>query len=98
MKAAEERTERIRMESKTVKRKRNIVISVVSMCCCVALLVGVLLGVYILLPGMFFLPAVGTLLASFMIERVFKKYMPAKEETAEGEEETGQEKDEWYLE
>lgn len=62
------------------------------------LLVGVLLGCYVLLPGIFFLPAVATLLASFLIERVFKKYMPAKEEPAEGEEEVGQEKDEWYLE
>lgn len=62
------------------------------------LLVGVLLGCYILLPGIFFLPAVATLLASFLIEGVFKKYMPAKEEPAEGEEESGQEKDEWYLE
>lgn len=62
------------------------------------LLVGVLLGCYILLPGIFFLPVVGTLLASFLIERVFKKYMPAKEESEEGKEESGQEKDEWYLE
>ena len=62
------------------------------------LLVGVLLGCYILLPGIFFLPAIGTLLASFLMERIFKKYMPAKEETEEGEEEAGQEKDEWYLE
>ncbi len=62
------------------------------------LLIAVLLGCYILLPGMFFLPAVATLLASFLMERVFKKYMPAKEEVAEGEEEVGQEKDEWYLE
>lgn len=64
------------------------------------LLVGVLLGCYILLPGMFFLPAVATLLASFLIENVFKKYMPEKEEPeldAAGEE-IGQEKDEWYLE
>ena len=62
------------------------------------LFVGVLLGCYILLPGVFFLPVVGTLVASFLIERIFKKYMPAKEEPAEGEEETGQERDEWYLE
>ena len=62
------------------------------------LLVGVLLGCYVLLPGIFFLPAIGTLVSSFLIERVFKKYMPAKEEPAEGEEEAGQEKDEWYLE
>ena len=62
------------------------------------LLAGVLLGCYVLLPGIFFLPAVATLVASFLIESVFKKYMPAKEEPAEGEEENGQEKDEWYLE
>lgn len=62
------------------------------------LLVGTLLGCYILLPGMFFLPAVAVLLASFLIERVFKKYMPAKEEPAEGEEEGDHERDEWYLE
>lgn len=61
------------------------------------LLVALLLGCYILLPGIFFLPAIATLLASFFIEKVFKKYMPEKEEPAEGEE-TGQEKDEWYLE
>ena len=64
------------------------------------LAVGVLLGCYILLPGIFFLPAVATLLASFLIEKVFKKYMPEKEEPeldAAGEE-IGQEKDEWYLE
>lgn len=61
------------------------------------LLAGVLLGCYILQPGMFFLPAVGMLFASFLIERVFKKYMPAKEEPADGEEYVP-EKDEWYLE
>lgn len=70
------------------------------------LMVAVLLGSYILLPGIFFLPVCATLVASFLIERVFKKYMPAKEPTAEGVEgenaeygeENGQEKDEWYLE
>jgi len=64
------------------------------------LAVGVLLGCYLVLPGIFVLPAVATLLASFMIEKVFKKYMPEKEEPeldATGEE-IGQEKDEWYLE
>ena len=35
-----------------------------------ALMIAVLLGCYIVLPGMFFLPAIGTLLASFLIERV----------------------------
>jgi uncharacterized membrane protein YesL len=63
------------------------------------LLVAVLLGSYILLPGMFFLPAVATLIASFLIEPVFKRYMPEKEETQVDEfgDEIGQEKDEWYL-
>ena len=69
-----------------------------------ALMIAVLLGCYIILPGMFFLPAVGTLLASFLIERVFKKYMPAKKERTEEEgsvmdaEEREDAKDEWYLE
>ena len=65
-----------------------------------ALLAGVLLGCYLILPAMFVLPAVATLISSFMIEKVFKKYMPEKEEPvldAAGEE-IGQEKDEWYLE
>lgn len=64
-----------------------------------AILAGVLLGCYILLPGMFFLPAVGILLSSFLMERVFKQYMPEKEEVQVDEfgDEIGQEKDEWYL-
>ena len=64
------------------------------------LLAAVLLGCYIVLPGMFFLPATAVLISSFMIEKVFKKYMPEKEEPeldAMGDE-IGQEKDEWYLE
>ena len=64
------------------------------------LVAATLLGCYILLPGMFFLPALATLVSTFLIERVFKKYMPEKEETeydAVGEE-IGREKDEWYLE
>lgn len=70
-----------------------------------ALMIGVLLGCYIVVPGMFFLPAIGTLLASFLIERVFKKYMPAKKEGNTKEEGTIMDaedredaKDEWYLE
>lgn len=64
-----------------------------------ALLAVVLLGSYILLPGMFFLPAAATLAASFLIERVFKRYMPEKEEAQVDEfgDEVGQEKDQWYL-
>ncbi|MGN0506109.1 MAG: YesL family protein [Lachnospiraceae bacterium] len=55
----------------------------------------VLVGSYVIPIGMFIFPVVGTLLTSFLMERVFKKYMPAKEET-EGED--SPEKDEWYLE
>ncbi len=56
---------------------------------------AVLLGSYIVPIGIFILPVAGTLLASFLIERVFKKYMPAKGESEGGE---SPEKDEWYLE
>lgn len=72
----------------------------------IVILAAVLLGSYILVPGIFILPVAGTLLASFLIERVFKKYMPkrnteSKEETekeaATGENET-ENTDEWYLE
>lgn len=63
------------------------------------IVIAVALGSYILLPGMFFLPAVGTLASTFLIERIFKLYMPEKEEakTDEFGDEIGQEKDEWYL-
>ena len=52
------------------------------------------------MAGIFFLPAVAMLVASFLIEKVFKRYMPEKEEPKFNElgEEIGQEKDEWYLE
>lgn len=62
-----------------------------------ALVIVIILGCYLVPPGMFVLPAVGTLLASFVIEKVFKKYMPEKEETPE-DEEVHTERDEWYLE
>lgn len=62
------------------------------------LLILVLLGCYIIIPGIFIFPATGTLVASFLMERVFKIYMPEKEQPAESEEEAGQERDEWYLE
>lgn len=49
--------------------------------------------VYVFAIGILFVPAVCALLVSFLMERIFKKYIPAKE----GEEEnTGV--DEWYLE
>ena len=58
-----------------------------------AILLITLLGIYVL-PILFFcIPALSCLLCSFLIERVFKKYMPAPSENAE-EEGT----DEWYLE
>jgi len=46
---------------------------------------------------MFFMPATVTIVASLVIEKIFKKYMPEKEEVPEGEE-VHEEKDEWYLE
>lgn len=51
------------------------------------------LGIYVVRISFIFVPAVACLLCSFLIERVFKKYMPAPSKTAE-EEGT----DEWYLE
>lgn len=59
-----------------------------------ALILGVsLFGVFIMPPLMLVVPSVCCLLMSFLIERVFKKYMPKSEGNPE---ETG--KDEWYLE
>ena len=43
MKNYDERTEEIRSKLKNAKRKRRITLSVVSLCCCVALLVGIVL-------------------------------------------------------
>lgn len=51
------------------------------------------IGMYILPIAFIFAPALATFLISFLIERVFKKYMPAPSATAE---EDGT--DEWYLE
>ena len=51
------------------------------------------LGMYIIPIAFIFVPGLAVLLVSFLIERVFKKYMPAPSESAE-EEGT----DEWYLE
>ena len=63
------------------------------------LLVVVLLGCYLVLPGIFFLPATAMLLATFLVEPVFKRYMPEKEEVQVDEfgDAIGQTKDEWYL-
>lgn len=51
------------------------------------------LGTYILPIAVFISPAICFLLCSFLLERVFKKYMPEKTEDAET---SG--RDEWYLE
>lgn len=51
------------------------------------------LAVYLIYPAIFIAPALCCLVCSFLIERVFKKYMPKPEGT---EEETG--KDLWYWE
>lgn len=59
-----------------------------------ALLFGIcILGVYIFPLGILLIPAPCCLVMSFLIERIFKKYMPKSEGNPE---ETG--KDEWYLE
>lgn len=69
----------------------------------VLLAVGVL-GSIVFVPGIFFLPAVCTLLTSFLMEGIFKKYMPAKTERPEGEgsiddaDKRETVEDEWYLE
>lgn len=59
-----------------------------------ALLLGVcILGVFLLPPVILLVPAPCCLVMSFLIEKIFKKYMPKSEGNPE---ETG--KDEWYLE
>lgn len=67
-------------------------------------------AMYVLLPAVFFMPAVCALLSSFLIEHVFKRYMPKPENTAQAdgtvitegdvvaEGEDGERKDLWYLE
>lgn len=57
------------------------------------ILVATALVLYIVLPAIFFMPSICALLCSFLLERVFKKYMPAPEE---GTEESSD--DQWYLE
>lgn len=57
----------------------------------IVLVLASALAVYIILPLIMVLPAVCALLMSFLIERVFKKYMPKPDDT----EEAG--KDEWYF-
>lgn len=59
----------------------------------IAILVGALIGTYYFLPVVLIAPAVVTLVQSFLIERVLKKYTPKQEGTPE---ETGI--DEWYNE
>lgn len=67
------------------------------------------LAIYLIVPAIFFVPAVCAFVCSFPMERVLKKYMPKPENTAaadgvfvrEGDvvsEEDGERKDLWYLE
>ena len=65
--------------------------------CLIILFVVVLLGSYIILPGMFIFPAFGVWLSSYLIEPIFKKYMPEKQ-VVEQEDDEYRGKDEWYLE
>ena len=51
------------------------------------------LGVYLIYPFIFIAPALCCLVCSFLVERIFKKYMPKPEETSE---ETA--RDQWYWE
>jgi uncharacterized membrane protein YesL len=55
--------------------------------------VAAILGVILIPPLIFIVPALVTLINSLLMERIFKKYTPK----AEGEEEEAK-KDEWYLE
>ncbi|MDE6875588.1 MAG: DUF624 domain-containing protein [Lachnospiraceae bacterium] len=78
-----------------------------------AILVVVVLSavvMYVVLPALFFMPAACALLSSFLIEHVFKRYMPKPEKTVEtdgtivtegdvvSEGEDGERRDLWYLE
>jgi uncharacterized membrane protein YesL len=56
------------------------------------IIIAFMLGIYIMPPVAFVGPALCFLLCSFLLERVFKKYMPEK--SADGNSTT----DEWYLE
>ncbi len=58
----------------------------------VVFIMSVIIVVYLMPIMIFIVPALSVLINSFMMERVFKKYMP---ETAGSPDETG--KDEWYL-
>lgn len=59
----------------------------------VIIIAAIILGTYIIPIAILISPALCTLLVSFLLERVFKKYMPEKSEEAESEG-----RDEWYLE
>lgn len=59
----------------------------------IVILAATLLGIYLIPMFVFVLPSVCALLISFLMERIFKKYMPKPEDI---DEESS--KDEWYLE
>ena len=56
---------------------------------------AVVLGCMVFMPGICLFPAAGTLLASFLLEKILKKYLPANESD---ENETGPNGDAWYRE
>ena len=70
---------------------------IVTTVCLLILFVVVLLGCYIILPGMFLFPAFGVLISSYLIEPIFKKYVPSKQSVGQEDDEY-RGKDEWYLE
>ena len=65
--------------------------------CLLILFVIVLFATFIIPLGMFLFPGMGVLLSSYLIEPIFKKYMPAKQSVPQEDEEY-RGKDEWYLE
>ena len=70
---------------------------IITTVCLLILFVVVLLGCYIILPGMFLFPAFGVLISSYLIEPIFKKYVPSKQSVGQEDDEY-RGKDEWYLE
>ena len=70
---------------------------IITTVCLLILFVVVLLGCYIILPGMFLFPAFGVLISSYLMEPIFKKYVPSKQSVGQEDDEY-RGKDEWYLE
>lgn len=77
------------IKAATYMSMRHILFTIIM----VAVNAAVVIIVYFFFPFIFIAPATATLVNSLMMEKIFKKYMPASEGSGE---ETG--KDEWYLE